>query len=179
MADETIDTPDELPLGQWPKDEVAAAGERDTLIAFLGHQRRFLERKATGISDEQARTRSCPPSDLTLLGLVCHLTDVERGWAQRGLAGRPVPPIYYSDDDPDGDFHPPRDVTMASALARLREEAADAEAVYRSMGLDDIERHERGFYTLRWVLVHLIEEYARHLGHADLIRQAIDGQTGE
>lgn len=95
MEDEPTEIPDERgqlnepPLGAWPKDEVAAAGERETLIAFLGHQRRFLERKATGISDEQARTQSCPPSDLTLLGLVCHLTDVERGWAQRGSPGDP------------------------------------------------------------------------------------------
>lgn len=169
----------EVPVGQWPKDEVAAADEQETLLAFLHHQRRFLERKATGITAMQARAQTCPPSDLSLLGIVCHLTDVERGWAQRGLAGRSVPPIYYSDDDPDGDFHPPEDVTMATALAAFRDEAAAAEEVYRSMELDDLERHVRGFYTVRWVLVHLIEEYARHLGHADLIRQAIDGQMGE
>lgn len=163
----------------WPKDEVAASDERTTLLAFLHHQRRFLVRKASGIDDAQARTESCPPSDLSLLGLVCHLTDVERGWAQRALAGRPAPPIYYSDADPDGDFHPPDDLTLAEALARFDREVTDAESVYASTGLDEIERHERGFYSMRWILIHLIEEYARHLGHADLIRQAIDGQTGE
>ena len=163
----------------WPKDEVAASDEATTLLAFLHHQRQFLERKATGISDEQARSQTCPPSDLSLLGIVCHLTDVERGWSQRALAGRAAPPIYYSDDDPEGDFHPPSDITIARAFDRFRLEVGEAEAVYRSMDLDEIERHERGFYSVRWVLVHLIEEYARHLGHADLIRQAIDGQTGE
>lgn len=164
---------------RWPKDEVAAADEATTLRAFLHHQRQFLKRKASGITDEEARSQTCPPSDLTLLGLVCHLTDVERGWSQRGLAGRDAPPIYYSDEDPDGDFHPPADVTLARALDRFDVEAAEADAVYRSMNLDELERHERGFYSVRWVLIHLIEEYARHLGHADLIRQAIDGQTGE
>lgn len=163
----------------WPKDEVAAADERSTLLAFLHHQRRFLERKESGISDEQARSQTCPPSDLSLLGIVYHLTDVERGWSQRGLAGRAAPPIYYSDEDPDGDFHPPSDVTLDLALARFWREVEEAEAVCRSMDLDEIEHHERGFYSVRWVLIHLIEEYARHLGHADLIRQAIDGQTGE
>lgn len=166
-------------VGMWPKDEVAAADEKTTLLRFLHHQRSFLERKVTGVSDQQARAATCPPSDLTLLGLVRHLTDVERGWSQRSLAGRDVPRLYSSEDDPDGDFHPPVGETVASALERFRIEVEEAEAIYRSMDLDDIERRDRAFYTLRWVLVHLIEEYARHLGHADLIRQAIDGQTGE
>jgi hypothetical protein len=166
-------------IGAWPKDEVAAADEKTTLLRFLHHQRSFLERKVTGVSDQQARTPACPPSDLTLLGLVRHLTDVERGWSQRSLAGRDAPPLYASDDDPDADFHPPAGETLASALERFWIEVEEAEVIYQSMDLDDIERRDRSFYTVRWVLVHLIEEYARHLGHADLIRQAIDGQTGE
>jgi hypothetical protein len=68
---------------------------------------------------------------------------------------------------------------MEVALAVLRDEADDADAIYRDAALDDIERSARSFYSLRWILVHLIEEYARHLGHADLIREAIDGQKGE
>lgn len=163
----------------WPKDEVAAAPEKETLLAFLHHQRRFLEGKASGITDEQARTATCPPSDLTILGLVRHLTDVERGWAQRSLAGRDAPRLYHSDADPDADFHPPSDATLESALGVFRREVEEAESVYRTMDLDEVECRDRAFYTVRWVLVHLIEEYARHLGHADLIRQAIDGQTGE
>jgi hypothetical protein len=163
----------------WPKDEVAAEGEKATLLAFLGHQRRFLIRKASGLTEEQVRIAACPPSDLTLLGLVRHLTDVERGWAKRGVAGLDAAPLYHSDADPDGEFDPPDDMRMAEALEILQAEADGADAIYGAADLDDLERSERGFYSVRWILVHLIEEYARHLGHADLIRQAIDGQTGE
>jgi hypothetical protein len=163
----------------WPKDEVAAEDERTTLLAFLGHQRRFLIRKASGLTEEEVRIASCPPSDLTLLGLVRHAADVERGWAKRGFAGIAAEPLFYSEQHPDGDFHPPAEATMATALEALRAEAGDADAIYSGANLGNLEKHERGFYTLRWILVHLIEEYARHLGHADLIREAIDGQTGE
>ncbi len=166
-----------------PKDEVATADERTTLLAFLGHQRDFLVRKATGITEKQARLATCPPSDLTMLGLVRHLADVERGWAQRAFAGRESLPLYYGEahpnGDPDGDFHPLDGDTLTDALEVLHEVAADADLVYQAGDLDEVEHHERGQYSLRWILIHLIEEYARHLGHADLIRQAIDGQTGE
>ncbi len=167
----------------WPKDEVAAEDEKTTLLAFLGHQRNFLIHKASGLSEQQVRIASCPPSDLTLLGLVRHAAEVERGWAKRSFAGRDVERLFgheaHPDGDPDGDFHPPPDATMDEALAALGSEADDADDIYWEAKLDDIERSERGFYSLRWILIHLIEEYARHLGHADLIREAIDGQTGE
>lgn len=167
----------------WPKDEVAAEDEQTTLLAFLGHQRKFLIRKASGLNDEQVRTASCPPSDLTLLGLVRHAAEVDRYWTKTAFAGLDVGHLYayeaHTGADPDGDFHPPADATMDEALAVLTAEAADADAIYRDASLDAIERCERGFYSLRWILIHLVEEYARHLGHADLIREAIDGQTGE
>ncbi len=169
--------------GTWPKDELATAAEREMLTGFLGHQRRFLARKAEGITDEQARTATCPPSDLTMLGLIRHLAEVERGWAQRTFAGDDAPPLYsgdaHPDGDQDGDFHPPEHATLAEALEVYWQEIAKADSVYAAAA--DLNQSElgRGFYSLRWILVHLIEEYARHLGHADLIRQAIDGQTGE
>ena len=74
----------------WPKDEVATADERTTLLRFRHHQRNFLARKAEGLTEEQARQASCPPSDLTMLGLIRHAADVERGWSQRGIAGTSV-----------------------------------------------------------------------------------------
>lgn len=163
----------------WPKDEVAAADEKTTLLAFLSHQRDFLARKAAGISEQQARLATCPPSDLTMLGLVRHAAEVERGWAQRSFLGSEAERIYIRDAHPDGDFHPPADATLATALDTFWSEAAVADQIYREAALDDIEQCDRAFYSLRWILIHLIEEYARHLGHADLIRQAIDGQTGE
>ena len=167
----------------WPRDEVAAADEFATLSAFLGHQRDFLIRKASGLTEEQGRTASCPPSDLTLLGLVRHSVEVERHWAKKSFAGLDVGFAYcgsaHPDGDMDGDFHPPPGATMDEALDRLRVEIADADAIYGDATLDDLERSERSFYSLRWILVHLIEEYSRHLGHADLIREAIDRETGE
>ena len=108
------------PFEDWPKDEVATTDERATLMGFLDYQRAVLARKATGLTDEQARLATCPPSDLTMLGLIRHAADVERGWAQRSMAGGDVAPIYYGashpDGDPDGDFHPPSDATLAEAL---------------------------------------------------------------
>jgi len=167
----------------WPKDEVAAEDERTTLLAFIGHQRNFLMRKASGLSDDQVRIASCPPSDLTLLGLVRHAAEVESHWAKKNFAGldvkRPFGGESHPDGDPDGEFHPPPDATLDEALAVLRAEAKDADEIYAGASLDDVENSERGLYSLRWILTHLIEEYARHLGHADLIREAIDGQTGE
>jgi hypothetical protein len=167
----------------WPKDEVAATDEFTTLLAFLAHQREFLIRKASGLTEEQSRTASCLPSDLTLLGLVRHAVEVERHWAKKSFTGVDVGFLYcgsaHPEGDEDGDFHPPSGATMGEAVAALRTEAAEADAIYGEASLDDMERSERSFYTLRWILVHLIEEYSRHLGHADLIREAIDGQTGE
>lgn len=169
--------------GLWPKDEAAAAAERTTLERFLFHQRRFLARKAEGLTDEQARLATCPPSDLTMLGLIRHAAEVERGWAQRSFAGAAAPRIYslsaHPDGDRDGDFHPPAGATLADALDVFWAEADAADLIYGAAALDEIEHCDRAFYSLRWILVHLIEEYARHCGHADLIRQGIDGQTGE
>ena len=169
--------------GMWPKDEVAVADEKTTLLRFLHHQRRFLTRKAEGISEEDASKATCPPSDLTILGLVRHLAEVERSWAQRSMAGRDIGSIYrgvaHPEGDKDGDFHPPPSATVADALDTFWSEVEIADAIYRAAELDTIEESSRAFYSLRWILVHLIEEYARHCGHADLIRQAIDGQTGE
>ena len=167
----------------WPKDEVAAADERTTLLRFLHHQRNFLARKGEGLSEDQARLASCPPSDLTILGLIRHAAEVERGWAQRGVAGSSEPRLYSDavppDEDQDEDFHAPHNATLAGALKTFWAEAQAADRIYQAAELDDIEKSDRGFYSVRWILVHLIEEYARHCGHADLIRQAIDGQTGE
>ncbi len=169
--------------GSWPKDDVAATDEFTTLMAFLGHQRAFLIRKASELTEEQVRFASSPPSDLTLLGLIRHAGEVERYWAKNAFAGLEIGSLYcgeaHPQRDPDGDFHPPAGATMDDALAVLRDETAHADAIFGDANLDDIERSERGLYSLRWILIHLIEEYARHLGHADLIREAIDGQRGE
>lgn len=171
------------PFADWPKDEVAVADERATLVGFLDYLRAVLARKANGLSEEQARVAACPPSDLTILGLVRHLADVERSWAQRSLLGTSVGPIFYGpghpDGDDEGDFHPPPGATLADALVTYWDEIVAADDIYAAVALDDVERRDRGMYSVRWILVHLVEEYARHCGQADLIRQAIDGATGD
>jgi hypothetical protein len=171
------------PFPDLPKDEAAARDERTTLMAFLDYQRAVLARKAFGLDEVQVRSVTCPPSDLTILGLIRHMADVERNWAQRGMNGADSGPIYYGPGHPagdeDGDFHPPPEATIAEALDSYWREIAAADVIYASFDLDDVERRERATYSLRWILVHLVEEYARHCGHADLIRQAIDGSTGD
>ena len=161
------------------------ADERTTLQQFLDFYRVGLARKAEGLTDDEARRMPCPPSDMSMMGLIRHMADVERNWAKRRFAGGPWVPIFFGDahpdGDPDGDFHPPPDATMTEAFDAYWAEIADADAIYAAGSLDDSftsgDRDE--LLSLRWIYVHLIEEYARHCGHADLIREAIDGFTGE
>lgn len=166
-----------------PADPAPASDERTTLAEFLDYQRAVMARKAEGLTDEQARIAACPPSSMTILGLVRHLADVERGWFQRGIAGREAPPIFYGDAHPDGDddgdFNAPPGATLADAMDAYWVEIAESRAIYAAASLDQIDAREERPYSARWILVHMIEEYARHLGHADLIREAIDGATGD
>lgn len=164
-------------------DDVGTAAERPTLEGFLDYYRAVFARKAEGLTDEQARLAPCPPSDLSMLGLVRHMAEVERIWSQREFLGRPNEPIFYGDAHPDGDidgdFHPPADATLDEAVTAWREQVAIADEVYAPAGLDQVQQGGDRGNSLRWIYVHLIEEYARHCGHADLVRQAIDGVTGD
>ena len=166
-----------------PSDPAPAADERTTLGEFLDYQRAVMARKAEGLTDEQARAVVCPPSPMTILGLVRHLADVERGWFQRGIAGRDAPPLFYGDAHPDGDddgdFNAPPGATLADALGAYWGEIAESRAILAAASLDQIDTREGRPYSVRWILAHMIEEYARHLGHADLLREAIDGSTGD
>ena len=162
-----------------PRNPSSAAPERVILAEFLNYYRTVFRRKAEGIDDTEGRTAACPPSELTVMGLVRHLAEVERSWFRRGIACEDAPPIYYSDDDdPDGDFHVGPADTLDEALATWQREVELAEAIFAGAALDDLEQ-ERQQYSVRWIMVHMIEEYARHCGHLDLIRQAIDGSTGD
>jgi Protein of unknown function (DUF664) len=126
------------------------------------------------------------PSGLSLLGLVRHLAEVELMWFQNRLAGGHEPAIYVTDADIDADFHVPPDpaqlaVAVEAAFVTWRAQITRANAIM--VGVDDLDQlfvHERdGQMSVRWLLLHMIEEYARHNGHADLLREAIDGVTGE
>jgi hypothetical protein len=143
-------------------DPPTVADERTLLTGFLDYQRDTLAWKCSGLTDEQLALRAVEPSSLSLLGLLRHLTEVERGWFNGTIAGEEVPPTYYTDDNPDGDF----DDLGTHSPAEVHE-----------LDFEGSRPHRK--YALRWVLIHMIEEYARHNGHADFLRERIDGATGE
>ncbi|MEH0543537.1 DinB family protein [Streptomyces sp. B21-105] len=153
--------------------------ELPMLESWLAFHRATLELKCAGLDDGQVRTASAEPSSLTLLGLVQHLAEVERNWFQRAFAGLEVPPVFeersgYSLDADRG---------LDEALTVWRREIARGRELIAGRSLEDTGRILDGpmaglEVSLRWVLVHMIEEYARHNGHADLIRERLDGVTG-
>ncbi|MFH8222241.1 DinB family protein [Streptomyces sp. NPDC018057] len=159
------------------------ADERTMLDGWLDYHRQTLAWKCEGLTDEQLRTASAEPSGLTLLGLVRHMAEVERGWFRRVMAGEDAPPIYYDDQDLDGDFRVTAADTWAEAQAAWQAEIDAARRVAAGLSLDDLSegRHRSSAdpFNLRWIYTHMIEEYARHNGHADLIRERIDGATGD
>ena len=158
--------------------------ERDMLRAWLEYHRETLVMKCDGLSAEQLAERSVPPSSMSLLGLVRHMTEVERNWFLRILAGETAPPLYYTDDDPDGDFDsidPSKAADEMAMFYETLERSREAEAAVGSLDENGaVERSGgRGPVSLRWIMIHMIEEYARHNGHADLLRERIDGATGD
>jgi uncharacterized damage-inducible protein DinB len=162
-------------------DPPLVAQEREMLDAWLDFHRATLAVKCEGLTDDQLRARAVPPSSLSLLGLVRHMGEVERSWFRRVLGGEQAPPRYYSDENPDGDFDDVAGADAAEAFSYWRDECAHArERVAASPSLDVIGTGRRGeSYSLRWIMVHMIEEYARHNGHADLLRERIDGTVGD
>lgn len=157
-------------------------GERAMLDAWLDYHRATLASKCSGLDDSQLRERSVRPSTLSLLGLVRHMAEVERNWFRRVLGGEDARPIYYSDpDDPDGDFDNVDTADVAEAFATWRAEcdrARELAAAAADLEVAGVKRSGEQV-TLRWILTHMIEEYARHNGHADLLRERIDGTVGE
>ena len=173
----------EFPPAEGRQDPPFVADERTMLDAWLDFHRATLLAKCEGLDDGQLRTRSAPPSSLSLLGLVRHMSEVERSWFRRTLTGEEVAPLYYSDDNEDGDFDDVGDADAAVDFAAFRAEVDASRAVAkRHSDLDAIAAQKRrGVHdvSLRWIYVHMIEEYARHNGHADLLRERIDGATGD
>jgi uncharacterized damage-inducible protein DinB len=156
-----------------------AGDERETLRAYLDWHRATLAVKCDGLTDEQLRTRSMPPSDLSLLGLVRHMAEVERGWFRRVLEGADLPWLWGAVGDRRAAF----DVAGASraeAIEAWEAEMAHARRIERAAGSLDATGTDGGqdAYSLRRVMLHLIQEYARHNGHADLLREGLDGVVG-
>jgi uncharacterized damage-inducible protein DinB len=154
------------------------------LTGWLDYHRATLAWKCEGLTDDQLRERSVPPSGLSLLGLVRHMTENERGWFRKVLLDEDLPGLYWTDENLDGDFNDTGAVDVA-AVFRAWEQACDAarEAAAAAGDLDALSkgRSDRTGeqFSLRWIMVHMIEEYARHNGHADLLRERIDGAIGD
>ncbi|MFE6867399.1 DinB family protein [Kitasatospora sp. NPDC057692] len=155
-------------------------GERETLRAYLDFHRGTLAMKCAGLTDEQLRQRSSPPSTLTLLGLVRHLAEVERTWFRRVVNGEDVPLLW----SPEGDYQAAYDTAgadRAEAFAAWEAEVEHARRIEREAPSLDVTGYQPRWgaeVSLRLVMLHLIHEYARHNGHADLLREAIDGEVG-
>ncbi|MFC0844301.1 MULTISPECIES: DinB family protein [Streptomyces] len=160
----------------------ATGSELPMLLGFLADQRATLELKCAGLGAELA-ARAVEPSTLSLLGLVRHLAHVERHWFRRVLAKQEAPPLFSTPESPDGDFDDAVSdgpEAIAQAWQAWRDEVAYADDFARQAPHLDIQGDDawRGTVSLRWVLIHMIEEYARHNGHADLLRERIDGARG-
>jgi uncharacterized damage-inducible protein DinB len=159
------------------------ADERTMLEGWLDYHRRTLARKCEGLTDDQLRTASVPPSELSLMGLVRHMAEVERGWFRQVLADEDAGPLYFSEADPDGEFHLTDADTWQEAYGTWQAEIDTARRNAAGFALDDLSRGRSRRtgepFSLRWIYTHMIEEYARHNGHADLLRERVDGTTGD
>ena len=160
-----------------PRADGGFTGERATLAGFLRDQRLTLEVKCAGLDADAMARRSVSPSNLSLLGLVRHMAEVERTWFRRRLAGQDAPKLYGGRRDADFDGAVPDPEVVAAAWASWRDEVAFAERFEAEA--PDLEVTGSDGNVLRTVLVHMIEEYARHNGHADLLRERIDGRVGQ
>ena len=156
------------------------ADERTTLTAFLDFNRETLALKCDGLTDDQLRERAVPPSGLSLLGIVRHMAEVERNWFRPVLGGEEMRTIYAPDMDWEAAFRDVATGDVGEAFSTWRAECDHARAlVAAAPTLETRGFRSRGWFSLRWVLNHMIEEYARHNGHADLLRERLDGVTGE
>lgn len=151
--------------------------EHAMLQSFLDYHRATLVQKVEGLRDADLRRRLVP-SATTLLGLVKHLAYVERWWFQIVFAGEDLP-VPWSEEDPDADFRVEPNESTAQILRFYQEQVRRSREITASASLDEITRRPGRDHTLRWIMLHMVEETARHNGHADILRELIDGATGE
>ena len=164
---------------QFRTDPPRVADERAMYQAWLDFHRETLLWKCAGLTDAQLKNPAVSPSTLTLLGLLRHMSEVERAWFRSRAAGLDLPDLYCSENDEDGDFDNVADADVPEAFATFKAECLAADEAARTKSLDDTCVGRNDPISLRWVYVHMIEEYARHNGHADLLRECIDGATGD
>lgn len=160
----------------------AVADERTTLDAFLDYYREAVKAKLHGLSDEDAN-RKLVASDTTLASLIKHLARVEMSWFQHRLAQTPLEELPYLQrvfEDPAIDFRVDPGESTDVLIARYDEQCALSREIAATKQLDDVVPHPAlGEVSMRWIMVHMIEETARHAGHADILREQIDGATGD
>jgi uncharacterized damage-inducible protein DinB len=163
------------------EDPPNVADERAAVTGWLRFHRETLLTKCAGLDADRLKQASVPPSNLTLLGLVRHMTEVERSWFRRRFAGEQVDPLYYTQAQPDGDFENVADADAEHDYAAYLAECRASDAAAAGHDLDETFVHPRlqAEMDLRWIYLHMIEEYARHNGHADLLRERIDGVVGD
>ena len=155
------------------------APETELLPGLLDWHRSTLLHKCAGLTGEQLSTAPIPGSNLSLLGMVRHLSKVERTWFRRRLRGEDVPVLYSTSERPDADFEDVDPANAEADYARLLDELAVCRAAAAGASLEDTVTDRDGeLMSLRFVYLHMIGEYARHNGHADMVRQQIDGITG-
>ena len=162
-----------------PQPDVPLTGDdRPILEGFLAWHRALLRHKCAGLTGEQLAERSVPPSNLSLLGLVRHMAKVERKWFRERVAGQTLPPMYHPDLGDDADFEA-LDAQQAQVdYERLLEECRLADGALAAVAsYDDTITVPVGDMSVRSVVLHMIEEYAQHNGHADLLRERVDGTT--
>ena len=155
--------------------------EHTMLAAWLDFQRRTLMLKCEGLDESSLRAPAAPPSALTLQGLVQHLTEVERNWFRRVFGRQQAPPLYGPAPEPgghDGGFTLLDGVSFADAAAAWSAEVDAARALCADAPLEGTSAFMGTEVSLRWIYVHMIGEYARHNGHADILRERLDGATG-
>ena len=152
--------------------------EQEMLRDWLDWHRATLLRKCAGLGAAQLATRAVPPSNLSLLGLVRHMSDTERGWVRQAFRGEQVPDLYYRPDARDADFTAADPAGAEEDFERYRAECQAVDVALHGAKLDDTFTLGEKTISVRWMWQHLVEEYARHNGHADLLREAIDGSAG-
>ena len=156
------------------------SGERQALQQWLDYHRATLLSKCAGLTADQLKQRAVPPSRLSLLGLVRHMTEVERWWFRMHADQQDLTFLYEPEN---ADFEDLEAADAAADLAAFRDEIEAAKAAVADKSLDDVVRsrgdHPERTRDIRWIYLHMIEEYARHNGHADLIRERVDGRVGD
>ena len=168
-----------LPHDQDPRmQEGPTRGERECLTGYLEHYRQTLALKCDGLSAQQLALKAVPPSNISLLGLVRHMARVEHSWFRRVIPADMELPRIFQDDDAGFDFPEPDDGLVLESQALWQGEMAHAREVLEHTDLDLVVDVHGEPTEVRDIVVHMIEEYARHCGHADLVREVVDGRTG-